>query len=59
VWEIQTTMQTNHQDHVHGDIQMWNMAAKIKQSIKDKFSTFHQKHTEKHKMENKAEESKE
>jgi hypothetical protein len=59
VWEIQTAMQTNHKDHVHGDIQMWNMAAKIKQSIKDKFSTFHQKNIEKPKLEVKVEESKE
>jgi hypothetical protein len=53
-------MQTNDGDHVHGDIQMWNMAAKIKQSIKDKFSTFHHHHNEKKPdLDKKVEESKE
>ena len=35
---------------------MWNIASKLKQSIKDRFSTFHQKQTDKPNLENKDEE---
>jgi hypothetical protein len=38
---------------------MWNIASKLKQSIKDRFSTFNQKQTDKPNLANKDEESKE